>query len=62
MARVRGSGKIYTALADAAPELEGKTLAEAGSLPTAFTGGEGCCCDDDASSETRAAAAGAGTG
>jgi len=57
-----GRWEIYTVLADAAPELEGKTLAEAGSLPTAFTGGEGCCCDDDAGSESRAATGAAATG
>jgi len=36
--------EIYTVRADAAPELEGKTLADVGSLPVAFTGGEDCCC------------------
>jgi len=36
--------EIYTVRADAAPELEGRTLADVGSLPVAFTGGEHCCC------------------
>ena len=41
-----GRWEIYTVLADAAPELEGRTLADVGSLPSAFTGGETCCCAD----------------
>ena len=36
--------EIYTVRADAAPELEGKSLADVGSLPVAFGGGEDCCC------------------